>query len=136
MQMDDIRSLELCELCDICASVGNVHLKEVFPAEAVGGKDAQTFPQKFERLCPVVSNGKHGKAVGLFVAHKHLDLDTVLFQGFHQSTGSNCSTSDTLRCINDEYSHCKIGCKGTDFSLFTLYFSLLFSIFATKIIME
>ena len=114
MQMDDIRSLKLCELCDICACVGNVHLKEVFPAEAVGDKDAQAFPQKFERLCPVVSNRKHSEVVGLFVAHKHLDLDTILFQGFHQSIGSNCSTSDTLRCINDEDSHCKIGCKVTE----------------------
>ena len=101
MQMDNICSLKLCKLRNICACVGDVHQKEVLPTEAVGDEDAPAFPQKFERLYPIVSNGKYSEPIGLFVAHKHLHLDTILFQGFHQSIGSNCCTSDTLGCIND-----------------------------------
>ena len=101
MQMNHIRSLKLCELCDICSSVGNIHLKEVLPAEVVGNEDAQAFPEEFERLHPVVSYRNHREMVGLFIAYKHLDLDTILFQGFHKTIGSNRCTTDTLRCVND-----------------------------------
>ena len=101
MQMNDICSLELCELCDICACVGNIHLKEILPTETVGNEDAQAFPSKLERLCPIVSNRKHCEMVSLFIAHKHLHLDTILLQGFHQSVGGNGSTTDPLRCVDN-----------------------------------
>ncbi len=44
MQMDDIRSLKLCESGDISACVGNIYTEEICPTEAVGCEDAKAFP--------------------------------------------------------------------------------------------
>jgi hypothetical protein len=101
MQVDDIRSLELGKFRDVSSRVGDIHLEEVLTAEVVGNEDAQTFPDELERLHPIASNRNHREVVGLLIAHKHLDLDTILFQGFHKTIGSNRCTTDTLRCIND-----------------------------------
>ena len=115
MQMDDIRSLELAEFRDVCSGIGDIDLEEILPAEVVGNEDAEAFPNEFERLHPVVSYGEYSQVVGLLVAHQHFHLDTILLQGFHQSIGCNGSTSATLRCVDNEYSHfCKIGCKGSE----------------------
>ena len=101
MQVDDICPLKLGKVCDVCPCIGNVHLKKVLATEFVGDEDAQAFPEELEWLHPVVSYRNHCEVVSLLVAHKHLDLDTIFFQGFHQTIGSNRCTTDTLRCIND-----------------------------------
>ena len=101
VQVDDVCSLEFGKFRDVCSSIGDIHLKEILPTEVVGDEDAQTFPDELERLHPVVPNRNDGEVVSLLIAHKHLDLDTVLLQGFHESVGGNRSTSNTLRCVND-----------------------------------
>ena len=106
MQVDDVCALEFRQLGDVCTGIGNINQEEILPAELVGNEDAQAFPNKFDRLYPMVSDGYYGEAIGLFVANQHFSLDTVFFQGFHQSVGSNGCTADTLGCVDKKYSHC------------------------------
>ena len=129
MQVDDIGTLKLAQLGDVGASVGYVYLEKVPAAESVVNKNAKPFPQEFERLCQTVAHGEHSNVVGLLVAHQHFSLDTILFQGFHQSVGSDSRTANSFGSIDDKYSHiAKLSAKLRFFVHLFIFFNKFFVI--------
>lgn len=101
MQMNDVGTLKLRQSGDVGARVGKVHLEEVLAAELIGDEDAEPFPQEFQRLCPIVTHRKHREVVGLLVTYQHFCLDTIFFQGFHQSVGSDGCPTNPFGCVDN-----------------------------------
>ena len=107
MQVDDIGLLELGQGGDVRPRVGDVHGKQVFPAEAVGHPDDHTLPHELPHQPPTLAEGHDGDLVRFFVTHQHLGLDAMILQRFQQAAGGNGRTSHTFGGIYQQDSHNK-----------------------------
>ena len=105
MQVDDVRFAELRQAGNVGATVGNGDGKEVLPAETILPPDDKPLPQEVPPQPPRSGQGHGSDMVGLFVAHQHFGLHSVVVQGFGQPIGCHGSTTGTLGCIDNENSH-------------------------------
>ena len=105
VQMDDICLLKLWQLCDVCTTVGDIHLKQVLTVKVEPQPHDKTLPKEIE-LHPLLTwHCCYGQSVCLLVAHQHLRLHTIVVQRLHQPAGSYCSATRPFACIDYEYSH-------------------------------
>ena len=105
VQVDDVRLLEFRQLRDVDARVGDVHLEQVVPLEAVGFPDDEAFPDEAPHVEPRGGQLHDIRGVGLPVAHEHLYLYAAVLQCFHQATCRNRRTARLFRGVDDKYSH-------------------------------
>ena len=105
MQVYYIGLLKLAQAGYVGTGVGYVYLEEMLAREVCMEEYDEALPQKPPLHEQLVWRGHDGYQVCLLVAHQHLGLYPVVFQGFHQAVGSHGCTARLLACVYYKNSH-------------------------------
>ena len=105
VQVDDVSLLELRQLGDVRAAIGNVDLEEMLAAQVQACPDNKTFPEEVPPAGTLSAQGTDRQTVALLVAYQHLRLGTVVVQRLHQPARCHGSTPRPLARIDNQYPH-------------------------------
>ena len=110
-EMYDVGLLELAQLRDVAAGVGEVYLKKVVAGEMQVPEHAEPFPEEVPLVLPLVAETDHGDVVRQLVTHQHLRLHAVVVQRILEPVGGNSRPACLLTGIYYQYSHWRIICS-------------------------
>ena len=102
MQMYHVGLAKLGQACDVRAARSDINGPQPVEAEPVGNKNPQPFPC----LVPFSltdANRRHG--VCLLIAHKHLGLHAIIYEGATKTVGCNSRAAASLAGTYYQDSH-------------------------------
>ena len=93
MQMHHVGFLKFGQARDVKSGVGDGHLEEIAPREAVGRPNHHTLPKEAQAPLPVPMHSVHECRRVVGVAHEHTCFHALSAEGVHQAGGGNrCSS--------------------------------------------